>query len=150
MSDLTTHGPGMSMADWPLEHGYVGKATPRAGNGWQIRIYALDPQSPAEPRLVGLAECANLERIEEKTWEFVHALDDSDDVHVLAAPDIDDDLMARVIGAWKAMKQAKEAEAEAAAQIRRVVKELRELGLSVTDIAYLTHVSRGRVSQLLV
>lgn len=48
------------------------------------------------------------------------------------------------------MKQAKEAEAEAAAQIRRVVKELRELGLSVTDIAYLTHVSRGRVSQLLV
>ncbi|WP_277066022.1 hypothetical protein [Propionibacterium acidifaciens] len=33
--------------------------------------------------------------------------------------------------------------------MRAVVGELRDLGLSVTDIAFLTHVSRGRVSQLL-
>lgn len=33
--------------------------------------------------------------------------------------------------------------------VRVVVGELRELGLSITDIAFLTHVSRGRVSQLL-
>lgn len=48
------------------------------------------------------------------------------------------------------MKDAKAAEAEAALRTREVVKELRGRGLSVTDIAWLAHVSRGRVSQLLL
>jgi uncharacterized protein YggE len=68
----------------------------------------------------------------------------------MAVPDIGGDVMTRVIGAWKAMKDAKAAEAEAAKRTRDVVKELRESGLSVTDIAWLAHVSRGRVSQLLI
>ena len=58
--------------------------------------------------------------------------------------------MTRVIQAWAAMRDAKNAEAEAARRTREVVKELRDRGLSVTDIAFLTHVSRGRVSQLLI
>lgn len=138
------------MKDWPLEHAYVAKATPREGNGWQIRIYTHDPQAPEQTRLVGMAECSTLEHLEEKAWDFVHALDDSPDVHLAAAPEIGDDIMSRVIGAWLAMKKAKEAEAGAAQQIRDVVKELRDKGLSVTDIAWLAHVSRGRVSQLLI
>jgi len=44
------------------------------------------------------------------------------------------------------MVDAKEAEAAAARQVREVVRELRTLGLSLADIAYLTDVSRGRVS----
>lgn len=149
MDKATPRTGGLPIKDWPLEHGYIGKASPREGNGWSIRIYALDPVTPDRPRLVGMTECSTLEHLEEKSWDFVHALDDSKDVHLTAAPDIGDDIMTRVIGAWAAMNQAKEAETAAAKRIRDVVRQLRDLGLSVTDIAFLTHVSRGRVSQLL-
>lgn len=150
MTDVPVDAAARSMANWPVAHGYVGKATPREGNGWQVRIYAHDEEAADHARLVGMTECATLERVEEKTWEFVRALDDSEDVRVAAGPDIGDDLMHKVISAWAAMKQAKEAEAQAALQIRQVVKELRRRGLSVTDIAFLAHISRGRVSQLLL
>lgn len=142
--------PGPQVANWPLDHGYVGKATPKEGNGWLVNVYAHDPDAPDSARLVGTTATPTLERLEERTWDFVHTIDDSPDVHVTAAPDIDQDVMIRVIKAWKAMADAKEAEAAAAAQVRGVVKELRDMGLSLADIAFLTHVSRGRVSQLLV
>lgn len=150
MGNAKPDAAGSRLMDWPVAHGYVGKATPRAGNGWQIKVYAHDPEAPNQARLVGIAESPTLERVEERTWELVHALDDSPDVRVAAGPEIEDAVMTRVIESWAAMKRAKEAEAEAAAQIRRVVRELRERGLSITDIAFLTHVSRGRISQLLV
>lgn len=145
---MDTTGP--QVAHWPTEHAYIGKAVPREGNGWRVDVYTHDADAPNQVRLVGATATPTLERLEERTWDFVHELDDSPDVHVVAAPQIDDDLMLRVIGAWQAMAQAKEAEAAAAAQVRGVVKELRDLGLSLADIAFLTHVSRGRVSQLLV
>lgn len=138
-----------SLADWPTTHGYVAKATPRPGNGWLVRVYAHDPEAPDGARLVATTECANLERLEEKAWDVVHALDTSPEVRIVAAPAIDDALMVRVISAWKAMADAKRAEADAAVQVRDVVKDLRDLGLSLADIAFVTHVSRGRVSQLL-
>ena len=84
-------------------------------------------------RVVGMTECATPERVEEKTWEFVRGLDDSQDVRVAAGPDLGDDVMRRVINAWAAMKQAKDAEAQAALQIRQAVNELRERGLSRTS-----------------
>jgi hypothetical protein len=146
MNSGSTAGP----ATWPTDHGYVAKATPREGNGWLLNIYAYDPQARDHMRLVGTTEAPNLERLEERAWDFVHQIDNTPDVHVLAAPDIDDDVMTRVITAWKAMADAKAAEAAAARQVRDVVKELRALGLSLGDIAFLTHVSRGRVSQLLI
>ena len=143
--------PKNPFEDWPLDKSYVGKATPRDGGGWLIRILAYDPDAKDQARLVGMTECATLEQLEVKTWEFVRALTDDKDMHVISAPDIgDDELMTRVIGAWAAMRDAKNAEAEAAKRIREVVKELRDRGLSITDIAFLTHVSRGRVSQLLI
>jgi hypothetical protein len=97
-----------------------------------------------------MTECATLKQVEQKTWEFVRAFTDEEDVHIMAVPDIGDDLMTHVVQAWKAMKDAKEAEAQAAKRMREVVKELRGRGLSVTDIAWLAHISRGRVSQLLI
>lgn len=158
MSETAAHAsspadrpPKNPFEGWPLEKSYVGKATPRAGGGWEIRILAYDPDAKDQTRLVGMTECATLKQLEVKTWEFVRALTDDQDVHVISAPDIgDDELMSRVIGAWAAMRDAKNAEAEAAKRTRDVVKELRDRGLSVTDIAFLTHVSRGRVSQLLI
>lgn len=138
-------------ADMPMDKAYVGRATPRGhGGGWEVRVFAVDPDAPGQQRLVGLTECGTLNQLEDKTWEFVRALSDDKDVHVMAVPDIGDDVMTRVIGAWKAMRDAKAAEAEAAKRTRDVVKELRERGLSVTDIAWLAHISRGRVSQLMI
>ncbi len=93
--------------------------------------------------LVGTTEAPALERLEERTWDFVHQIDTTPQVHVVAAPDIDDEVMTRVIAAWKAMAHAKEAEAAAARRVRDVVKGLRALGLSLADIAFLTYVSRG-------
>lgn len=142
--------PAIPFADWPLETGYVAKATPRRGGGWDIRVLGYDPDAADKARLVGMTECATLNQLEEKAWAFVRDLVGGGDVHVVSAPDVGDELMTRVIGAWAAMRDAKNAEAEAAKRTREVVKELRERGLSVTDIAFLTHVSRGRVSQLLI
>jgi len=140
-----------SFADWDLHHSYVAKAAPRPGIGWDIRVFAYDDAAPDHARLVGMTDCATLAQLETKAWEFVRTLTDDPQVRVVAAPDIgDDDLMTRVIQAWAAMRDAKAAEAEAAQRTRAVVRELRSRGLSVTDIAYLTHVSRGRVSQLLI
>lgn len=135
---------------WPIETTYLGRARQRDGGGWTIRVERRTNPDGPETELVGLAECATLERLEEKTWEFVRAHTDEPGVRVVSAPELGDDVMTRVIGAWKAMRDAKEAEAQAARQVRAVVRELRSRGLSVTDIAFLTHVSRGRVSQLLI
>ena len=144
--------PRTFFASWPPEKTYIGKAVPREGGGWKIHIVMPDPQADGHVRLrlVGMTECATLKQLEQKTWDFVRAFTDKEDVHITAVPDIGDDLMTHVIEAWKAMKDAKEAEAQAAKRTREVVKELRERGLSVTDIAWLAHISRGRVSQLLL
>ena len=146
MNSKSASGP----ATWPTDHGYVAKATSREGNGWLVNVYAFDPDAADQTRLVGTTDTPTLERLEERAWDFVHQLDQSPDVHLVAAPDIGDQLMTRVIEAWKAMADAKKAEAAAARQVRDVVRELRALGLSLSDIAFLTHVSRGRVSQLLI
>lgn len=58
------------------------------------------------------------------------------------------DVLPRVDAAKAANTAALAATQAAARQIRAVVRELRELGLSVTDIATIIGVSRGRVSQL--
>jgi hypothetical protein len=142
--------PKNPFKDWPLDKTYIGKAVPREGGGWNIRIVMADPEVEGHERLIGMTECVTLQQVEKKTWKFVRALTDEKDVHVISAPDIDNDIMERIIGAWIAMRDAKKAEADAAKRTREVVKELRERGLSVTDIAFLTHVSRGRVSQLLI
>ena len=137
------------LGDLPIDRTYIGRAVPREGRGWRIQLERrTDPDGPGT-EVVAVGECATLARLEERTWELVRSITDDPDVRVVTAPRIDDELMMRVIGAWRAMAEAKRAEGDAARQVRVVVGELRELGLSITDIAFLTHVSRGRVSQLL-
>jgi hypothetical protein len=150
MGDQMNDTLGPQVSDWPTAHGYVGQAVLNEGNGWTVNVYAFDADASDHRRLVGTTATPTLGRLEERTWDFVHQFDDSPQVHVVAAPVIDDEVMTRVIQAWTAMADAKQAEATAAAQTRSVVKELRSMGLSLADIAFLTHVSRGRVSQLLV
>ena len=118
--------PKKPFNDWPYDKTYIGKALPREGGGWEIRILRRTNPDGPETELVGLTECATLERLEEKAWDFVRALTDDKNVRVIAAPDIGDALMMCVIGAWKAMRDAKEAEAQAARRIREVVRDLRE------------------------
>ena len=66
---------------------------------------------------------------------------------VTVRPDLGD-VLGRVDAARAANAAALDATQAAARQIRAVVHELRESGLSVTDIAAIIGVSRGRVSQL--
>ncbi len=58
------------------------------------------------------------------------------------------DVLGRVRGAQAASEAAQAATIDAARMMRDVVRELRGLGLSVTDIAYLLGITRGRVSQI--
>ena len=58
------------------------------------------------------------------------------------------DVLGRVDAAKAANAAALAATQAAARQIREVVRDLRDRGLSVTDIAEVIGVSRGRVSQL--
>lgn len=48
----------------------------------------------------------------------------------------------------QATAEAAKAQEDAAARARQVARELRATGLSVTDVAEIMHISRGRVSQL--
>ncbi len=48
----------------------------------------------------------------------------------------------------QATAEAAKAQEDAAARARQVARELRASGLSVTDVAEIMHISRGRVSQL--
>ncbi|MDQ1289986.1 MAG: hypothetical protein QG622_3552 [Actinomycetota bacterium] len=132
----------------PSEKTYLGKAVP-SGGGWEIRIFQAGSPDPSETTTFGITRCRTIAQIEGAVRSYVEAVTGETDVIVIASPDVGDDLMLRVIQAWKAMKEVKAAEVEAAAQVREVVRELRARGLSTTDIAFIAHVSRGRVSQLL-
>lgn len=54
-----------------------------------------------------------------------------------------------ILAARKMTKDAEELQRVAAVKWRTSARELRDLGLSVTDVASIMNVSRGRVSQLL-
>ena len=70
------------------------------------------------------------------------------DDEVVVRPDLGGDVMARATAARAASAAAFEATQAAAREIRAIVHELREQGLSVTDVAEILGMSRGRVSQL--
>lgn len=55
-----------------------------------------------------------------------------------------------IVEAKRLAAEAEELQTTAALKWRHSARELRDLGLSVTDVASLMEISRGRVSQLLV
>ena len=94
------------------------------GGGDVLRVRTLGQAAPAACERLGLA-----------------------DGEVSVRPDLGD-VLGRVDEAKAANAAALAATQDAARQVRAVVRELRDRGLSVTDVAEILGVSRGRVSQL--
>ena len=108
-------------------------------HGWELHVDG-----------VGVTQSRTLETAEQQVLDFVESLlgvDASGDTVAVHA-----DLGAigtRLARARAKSERAQVLQREAAAASRASVHELREAGVSVSDIATLMQVSRGRVSQLL-
>ena len=108
-------------------------------HGWELHVDG-----------VGVTQSRTLDTAQRQVLDFVESLLDrdtsGDSVSVVAELG---ELGVRLAAARRKSDEAATMQREAAAQLRATVHELRAVGLSVSDIAALLHVSRGRVSQLL-
>ena len=121
---------------------YTARATRWAG-GWELHV------SDAAGQEVGVTQCRTLDAAEDQVRDYVGTLHDADEsgAGVELVPELGE-LVGRVVAARQATRDAKDAEARAAAESRAAARELRREGLSVADSAYVMGVSRGRISQL--
>lgn len=109
-------------------------------HGWELHIAD-----------VGVTQCRTLATAAAQVRDFVATMDDTDvdegaTVHLsVAVGGIERD----VEQARKMTAEAIERQAQAAAESRRVARELRRAGLSVADTAVVMDISKGRVSQLI-
>ena len=122
---------------------YAAHAT-RWDGGWELHI------TDAAGQEIGVTQCRTLDTAEDQVRDYLASLYDDDagdgaTVHVV--PELGE-LVERVVAARQATRDAKDAEARAAAESRAAARELRREGLSVADSAYVMGVSRGRISQL--
>lgn len=109
--------------------------------GWELHV---DDVGVTQVRTLGKADQQVRDLIETMTEQ------DATDAQVDIIPDLTSSLLTRIRHAREARERAEEASREAAADMRAVVRDLRtEENLSVTDIATVIGVSRGRVSQLM-
>lgn len=111
----------------------------RWAHGWELHIDG-----------VGVTQSRTLADAERMVRDYIEtALDiDVSRVGIDITPDLGG-VEAHVREARALTERAAEIQREAAAEARRVAKELREnCGLSVSDTAAVMHISRGRVSQL--
>ena len=108
-------------------------------HGWELHVDG-----------VGVTQSRTLDTAERQVLDFVESLlgrDTSGD-SVGVVVDLGE-LGVRLTEARRKSDEATKLQLVAAAQSRAAVHEMRGVGLSVSDIAALLHVSRGRVSQLL-
>ncbi|WGH83126.1 helix-turn-helix domain-containing protein [Auritidibacter ignavus] len=108
----------------------------RWSGGWEIHVTDL-----------GVTQARTLAAAEQQAADYIETLTGEAPVAVTDTPDLGE-LGSKVVQARKLSQDAAEAQARAASEIRGAVAELRSQGLSVTDIAAILGVSRGRVSQL--
>jgi DNA-directed RNA polymerase specialized sigma24 family protein len=111
----------------------------RWDGGWELHI---DNE--------GVTQVRTLDGAERQVRDYlatIHVGQDFDDVAIDIAPDLGG-LERAVIAARHEVQEAASAQARAAEHSRQVARQLRDLGLSVTDTAAVLGVSRGRVSQL--
>lgn len=95
-------------------------------------------------------QVATLDKAEQQVRDYLDTEEpelDHSAWSVTVVPDIGI-LGEEVAAAQIAKNEAVAASAAAASQARRVVRQLREAGFSVTDSAVILGVSRGRISQL--
>jgi hypothetical protein len=107
-------------------------------HGWELHISG-----------VGVTQSRTLDGAEAMVRDYLR-LDDHpgwDTADVVIAVDLGG-LEAQAADSRRATEAAAASQFEAGAEARRVAKELRAKGLSVSDMATVLGVSRGRVSQL--
>ena len=107
--------------------------------GWELW---LDGQAATQVRTLANAE--------QQARDWIATVEDRDvvDDQIIIMPDLGS-VLNEVAEAKHNSAAAARAQAGAAAQLRTVTAKLRAKGLSVTDVATILGVSRGRVSQLL-
>ena len=111
----------------------------RWGGGWELHIHGE-----------GVTQCRTLEQAGQQVLDYletVHDDFDSDAAHIEIEYDLGG-IEEEVVEVKGETVKAAEAQRDAARHLRQVTSMLRDMGLSVTDVATLLGVSRGRVSQL--
>ncbi len=108
-------------------------------HGWELHVED-----------VGVTQCRTLATAAQQVRDFVATMGDID------ADDAEIHLSVAIGGVEKDVERARKMTAEAsgkqrqaAAESRRVARELRHAGLSVADTAAVMDISKGRVSQLI-
>lgn len=109
--------------------------------GWELHIDG-----------VGVTQSRTLTKAEQQARDYIATVLGEEDADIVISPDLGDKLsstMADLLEARTANDEAARAQKEAAEKNRRVVREMRDADLSVSDISAVMHVSKQRVSQLL-
>lgn len=108
-------------------------------HGWELHVDG-----------VGVTQVRTLAAAEQQVRDLVETMLDIDasDAEVILIVDVDD-LQPRVTRTKAKANLAATLQRAAAVEARREACELRDAGLSVSDIAVIMQVSRGRASQLL-
>ncbi len=108
--------------------------------GWELHIDG-----------VGVTQSHSLADAEAMVRDYIESLTgaDTSDAAIVITPEVGDGLDERARSAREAIAAADRATREAAAQSRKVARDLSRAGLSGRDIAAILKVSAQRVSQLL-
>lgn len=115
----------------------------RWAHGWELHINDDSGE-------VGVTQSRTLSSAERMARDYL-ALDrgaEPDSFDVSVVPSLDPELAEEVEGARCAVREAEQAQRDAAGRSRRAARRLKELGLSGADIAIVLGVSAQRVSQL--
>ena len=112
----------------------------RWAQGWELHIDG-----------VGVTQSRSLGDAERMTRDYIETVTDHDTTsdQVIILPAVGGGLDEAVQAARDAVASADRERHEAAAQVRQVVRDMSQAGLSGRDIAHLLNVSAQRVSQLL-
>lgn len=105
--------------------------------GWEIHIDG-----------VGVTQARQLSEAKERASDYILSLLDEEAASIDFSFDLGE-LSEQVATARIATIRAAQLQKEAAAQNRKAAADLREAGLTASDIAVVMGVSRGRVSQIL-
>lgn len=104
--------------------------------GWELHIDG-----------VGVTQSRTLDSAVSQAQNYIETVLDESGAEVTLDVDLDG-LDRDVADARRRVVEAQLAQEEAGAASRAVARRLREMGLSVSDAAFVMRVSRGRISQL--
>lgn len=107
-------------------------------HGWELHVEG-----------VGVTQVRVLEHAEQQVRDLIETMTDQQPEEAVTVTLDLGPLTDRVADARALTQQAAELQRRAAAESRSVVTDLRQAGLSISDIAFVMGVSRGRVSQLI-